>query len=93
MDKSQAKSVLAKQLARYRTKTYADLGRLIGELDVFEVTEPDGVVYQIEIQVMWDHKPDGAIYVMAGIDDGGWRAFAPLIDGFIMTPEGRILGE
>ncbi len=52
MDKGQAKSILAKQLARYRNKTYADLGRLIGKLDVFDVTEPDGVIYQIEIQVM-----------------------------------------
>ena len=93
MDKKRAKSILAKQLARYRNKTYADLGRLIGQLDIFEITQPDGVIYQIEIQVMWDDKPEGDIRVMGSIDDGGWRADVPLTDSFIMTPEGRFLGE
>ena len=93
MDRSQAKSILARQLARYRTKSYAVSGRLIGKLDVFDVTEPDGVIYQIEIQVMWDDKPEGDIRVIGAIDDAGWRAFIPLTDSFIMTPEGRFLGE
>lgn len=93
MDKKRAKSILTKQLARYRTKSYADLRRLIGKIDVLDVTEPDGVIYQIEIEVRWDHKPEGDIHVMGGIDDGGWRAFAPLTESFFMTPEGRFPGE
>lgn len=43
-----------------------------------------GAVYQFEIQVFWDDKPGGNVRVMGSIDDGGWRAFVPLCEDFIM---------
>ncbi len=30
---------------------------------------------------------------MGGIDDGGLHAFAPLVDSFIMAPDGSFIGE
>ena len=59
----------------------------------FEVEAESGTWYQGGIQVFWDDKPDGAIRVMASIDDGGWRAFVPLTDDFILAPDGTFVGE
>jgi hypothetical protein len=58
-----------------------------------EVVGPDGKTYQIDVQFFWDDKPLGSVRVMASIDDGGWRAFLPLTDSFILTPSGEFLGE
>jgi hypothetical protein len=44
----------------------------------------------LEIQCFWDDRADGDIRVMGSIDDGGWRAFVPITDGFMMTPEGKL---
>lgn len=93
MDKKKAAMVLADQLGLYRAKTYDMLKDMVGQVDAYEVMTPDGSAYQIEIQVFWDGKPDGHIRVIGAIDDGGWRAFAPLTDDFIMTPDGTFLGE
>ena len=57
------------------------------------VTAESGTWYQGEVQMFWDDKPDGAIRVMASIDDGGWRAFVPLTDAFILAPDGTFIGE
>ena len=93
MDNQEARELLAKKLADYRRLRYADLVAKIGDIDSLEVTGPSGVDYQIEIQFTWDGKQDGDVRVMGGIDDGGWRAFAPLCDDFIMSPDGRFVGE
>ena len=85
MDREQAVTILAEQLGQYRTKPYAELKDLVGQVDAYEVATPDGLAYQIEIQVLWDGKPDADIRVIAAIDDGGWTAFSPLSDDFIMT--------
>jgi hypothetical protein len=60
---------------------------------LFAVTCDSGTWYQGEVQVMWDDKPDGAIRVMASIDDGGCRAFVPLTDDFILAPDGTFVDE
>lgn len=46
-----------------------------------------------KVQVFWDDTPDGAIRVMASIDDGGWRAFVPLTEAFILAPDGSFVDE
>lgn len=93
MDKEKAMAILEEQLRLYRTKSYAELKDLLGQVDAYEVATPDGFAYQIEIQVFWDGKPDGNIRVIGAIDDGRWRAFCPLSDDFIITPDGAFLGE
>jgi hypothetical protein len=52
-----------------------------------------GTRYQAEIEVVWDDKRDGNLRVFAAIDDGGWRAFAPLTNSFIVAPDGSFVGE
>ena len=93
MDKEKARAVLLEALRPYRAKSYAELRDLIGQNDVFEIENSDGSDFQIEIQVYWDHKPNGNICVSGGIDDGGWSAFSPLCEDFILAPDGSFVGE
>ena len=89
MDKKEARALLAAKLAEYRRLGYAALVDKIGDDECPEVTGPSGVAYQVEIQFLWDDKPNGAVRVMGAIDDGGLRALMPLCDDFIIAPDGR----
>jgi hypothetical protein len=93
MDNREAKELLTKKLAEYRSFSYASLVAKLGDIDCLEVTGQSGAEYHIEVQFLWDGKPDGDVRVMAGIDDGGLRAFIPLCEDFIMTPGGEFVGE
>ena len=94
MDGVEARLLLGERLATYRAKSYEQLRELIhrgGE--TFEVRGPSGSPYQVEICAVWDDKAGGEVRVIGAIDDGGIRAFAPLTDSFIMTPDGSFVGE
>jgi len=58
-----------------------------------EVTGTSGTHYQIEVEIFWDNKPNGNARVLGLIDDGGIRAFLPLSEDFIMTPDGSFVDE
>jgi hypothetical protein len=38
----------------------------------------------------WDGKKGADLRVMVAADDGGWRAFKPLTDDFVMRPDGTL---
>jgi hypothetical protein len=66
----------------------------MGNLGCVEVTGPSGLQYQIEVDVLWDDKNGGNVRVMAGIDDGTFRAaLSPLTDSFIKAPDGAFVDE
>ena len=90
MDKQQARVILAKELEKYRARGYARLAEPIGEEIVSAVVGPDGVEYQIEMDVVWDdpRRPGETLRVLAAIDDGRFpAAFAPLTLDFILGLE------
>ena len=95
MDKKEARSILAEHLTRYRSRSYAELAAWVreGRVDTPQAVAPSGTRYQIEVQFFWDDKPHGDVRVCASIDDGGIRAFLPLTDSFILSPEGKFVGE
>ncbi len=93
MDKAEAKTLLSQELCRYRELRYAELFSLIDQGEAFERPGPSGVIYQIEMQVFVDDVSRHTLLVMGSIDDGGWRAFCPLSDSFILAPEGSFVGE
>jgi len=37
--------------------------------------------------VVWDAQENGPLRVIVSIDDGGWRAFAPLTGDDLISPE------
>ena len=92
MDKVEARQVLAGKIAELRRSSYTDLLRHM-EPEGLQVAGPSGVTYQLEVQAFWDDKRSRHLRVLASIDDGGWRAFAPLCDDFIIAPDGSFIGE
>jgi hypothetical protein len=94
MNRVEALSVLQNQLRPWRERSWTQLRGEVGQSHHFEVTaEESGTWYQGDVQLFWDDKPDGAIRVMASLDDGGWRAFVPLTADFILAPDGTFVGE
>jgi hypothetical protein len=51
------------------------------------------VIYQVETQAFWDESDQKNLRVTLSIDDGGWRSFGPVSDGFIVAPNGTFVGE
>ena len=93
MDNQEARELLREHLSPWRNRTYAELAKAIGESHEFAVTSRTGRSYQVDIQVFWDHRTGGNIRVIGAIDDGGLRAFMPLADSFIVSPDGTFVGE
>ena len=87
------RALLRAALAEYLVRTYPELMREIGHAHVRTVRGTDGREYQIEVEVMWDDQPGGAVRVLAAIDDGSFREFLPLCDEFVMSPDGRFVGK
>ena len=95
MDKAEAQRLADQHLQSLRPLEYAELKRRAdtGLLETAEVTGENGREYQLEIQYLIDDPRTDDVRVMVAIDDGGWRAFAPLCRDFVMSPDGRFLGE
>ena len=93
MNSNVARSILLQHLERYREYSYENLRQLVGSVETEEISEPGGVRYQSEFQFFWDGQPNGNIRVIGSNDGGGWRAFAPLSDDFIKSPNGEFAGE
>ena len=56
---------------------------------VSEVASIGGFVkqYQVEVEAFWDGKPGANIRVLISIDDGGWRAYCPVCESFMIAPD------
>jgi hypothetical protein len=93
MNKTEARELLERELANYKNRSPGELSRLVDRTETFERRSPSGTVYQIEVQVFWDDKPNQGIRVVGSIDDGGWRALAPMSDDFIVLPDGSFIGK
>ena len=93
MNKEESRSVLARELAAYRAKAYADLLPLLDDTMHMEVSGASGDKYQLDVYAVWDDRPNGNLRVFGAIDDSGWRAFVPLTDCFILRPDGTFVGE
>jgi len=93
MDTKEAKELLKSQVDHLRAMSYHDLLGLMDKETVTEVDGSPGRRYTIETSVFWDGAKDRDLRVMVSIDDGGWRAYAPLTDDFIMAPDGSFVGE
>ena len=94
MDKSEAAEILQDHVSQYRAKPYAELKCLIGDVQVHDAVGASGAEYTLEFDVLWDSNTDGDIRVIGAIDDGTFpSAFSPLSDDFILSPDGRFVGE
>jgi hypothetical protein len=95
MDNAEARAVLKAILETFRTKTYRELVALIGVQGTTEAKGPSGITYQVEVQAFWDDpkKRNQVLRVVGSIDDGGIRAYFPLLDSFLLAPDGAFVDE
>lgn len=93
MNDVEAKDLLEQTLATYRKRPYAELLLLVDRCETFERVSSSGAIYQIEIDVFFDDNSRGDLRVQGTIDDGGWRAFAPVCADFVITSDGTFVGE
>ena len=93
MDKGEARQLLLEHLQQYRARSYGELLPLLKTPQNSELVGASGTMYQVQVQAFWDLKPQGNVRVRGAIDDGGWRAFMPLVEDFIRAPNGALVGE
>jgi hypothetical protein len=93
MDKKEAQQLLKARVDQLRAISYHDLLGLLDKETVIEGEGASGRRYSIETSVFWDGAKDRDLRVIVAIDDGGWRAYAPMTDDFIMAPDGSFVGE
>lgn len=93
MNREEAKAILSRELGAYRKRQYSELLYLLKSQDTKEVIGASGKKYQLEFQAVLDDSKKKDLRVMGAIDDIGFRAFAPLTEDFIITAEGKFVGE
>lgn len=92
MNRDEAVAILEREMGRYRRLSFAELLRLLDEVETREVIS-GGTNYQLEFQAVWDDEPRVHLRVFGMIDDGGWRSLSPLTSDFIIAPDGSFVGE
>lgn len=91
----EVKKILRNEINKYRKKSYSELVKLTKDENIVvkEVIGESGCKYQIEIQAFWDSKKGKDLRVLFAIDGGGIPATMPLSGSFIISPEGKFIGE
>src|SRR5258708_2737205 len=105
MNNDEKVEILLEHLAKFRAWNYADLARAAhdggGHLETVEGVAADGTTYSLNFDVFGDDKPEGDVRV-CGYHYGNPQkplfgflpiSLADVADSFIMTPEGRFVGE
>jgi hypothetical protein len=93
MNKEEAKQLLESAVHELRERSRSELERLLNNPDVSTVRGKSGATYQVEKEAVWDDKKGQDLRVMVLIDDGGWRAFSPMSESFIVAADGSFMGE
>lgn len=95
MDEVEAKKELERIIKEYRSKEYGFWKSLMDRKEqiTFDFTNENGTWYQVEIDAVYDSKPDRTIRVVFMIDDGSRRAWSPLSSCFIINPQNEYIGE
>ena len=88
MNHDEALSILRTYLDRYRGQSHEELQHLLGAPVTAEATGPSGTGYQIQVQAVWADEPGGTLRVVGGISDSGWWSFTPLLEAFVVVPNG-----
>jgi len=87
MNRLEAITILNHHLDHLESVGYAALAGQIGENLVFKTRDDTGADYQLELSILWDHHPNGAIRIVGSIDDGGLCAFFPLTSSRLVEPK------
>jgi hypothetical protein len=94
MDITEASQVAEARLGQLRALDYPQLvAEWLDQPRSEHATAASGRRYQLEIEAVWDNRPNGNLRVWVLVDDGGPSAKRPLQRDFIIAPDGSFLGE
>ena len=94
MNKAEARELALARVAELRQLDWSELrDRYLRRPETLEVSGPSGTTYQVETEAFWDGGREGDLRVIVTVDDGGWRAFVPLGESFILAQDGTFVGE
>ena len=88
--------LLARVSGEWRGRGFADLAERVraGGHEAYQRVGPSGRLYNVEVQVLWDHKPGGPVRVLVSVDDGSLiGALKPRCSDFMLSPNGTFIGE
>ena len=92
MNRDEALTILRERICTLRNLSYEELLQFLGNATGDEVIAPGGQAYQIEVDALWDDRQDSDLRIIASIDDGSlWTL--PLVQDFIIRPDGTFVGE
>jgi hypothetical protein len=91
MSTAEAKAVLLKELAKYRGRSFRQLSSLVETPEAVFVSAPSGTQYQLEFEGIWDDKPNEVLRVHGMIDGGGIDARQPMVECFLIKPDGELI--
>lgn len=86
------RSLLNKELQYYRNKPYTELVALVGQEDKKQVTNKSGIPYFVFIKTFLVKK-NGGIRVRAWISNIEQLDLDPIMEEFMMTPDGMVIDE
>ena len=87
-------TILRERIKRLQDLSYRELLFYRDNPTGEEVIAPSGQAYQIEVEALWDGEPDSDLRIIASIDDGSLRwATLPLVQDFVIRPDGTFVGE
>jgi hypothetical protein len=91
---NEALSILRGSLSGYRSRSFSELKEFIGKgPEAVQLVGDSGTRYSLEFEAFWDGSKGGPIRVSGAIDDGGLSSFVPVVEDFIMAPDGTFVGE
>ena len=94
MDKTEVKTVLERELLKYKQLRYEKLLEIIDEAVCFSCKGDSGAEYQIEVEAFYDDEEERNVRVMASLDNGSLRTtFMPYCSDFIIRPDGSFVDE
>ena len=86
MNRESAKKAALEVARQHAHASYEQLALRVGaEHDYHQVTV-EGVEYQVTFKVIWDDQPGGLLRVWVAVDDGGPRAFMPMVFCDLLGP-------
>ncbi|MEE9421744.1 MAG: hypothetical protein V3V50_01165 [Gammaproteobacteria bacterium] len=90
MNESDARELLKSELEIFSRLPYAELTGYIHHASIIKNVESNGTHYQVEIKIVWNQRYRQDVCVIGAIHDGGWRALLPLLESYIVSPDGDV---
>ena len=93
MEQTIARKLLREELQILKSRPFSFFTQSVNKTIHKKTAGPDGLDYQIEIEVFWDSRRGGNIRVMGCVDGVKSHSLKPLTENFIITPAGTFLTE